>query len=270
MKGVITTFLPEKGYGFIKGADGRDYYFRESAFGNVADRKLITEMAGVEFEQVASPKGYKAKNCILISNEEVKTYYVPSDCPTSKTGTLRGWDIIEYGDWVIHSSERESPEAARKMLFYYANRVKANALVDVEYYKTQGEEPGTGRGTHYYTIHNFSGRMVTAARKSVDGTYRLEELYGLNQRASAEKERLSKLTVQSTKQRNRKLVVLGLTWGTAFLLAIACGAGVFVDVFLLFILIFFASVVSSQAINHDGRLQYSKANVLSRRNDQSE
>ena len=29
MKGTITTYLPEKLYGFIKGDDGKDYFFHE-------------------------------------------------------------------------------------------------------------------------------------------------------------------------------------------------------------------------------------------------
>jgi cold shock CspA family protein len=32
MKGTIKTYLPEKQYGFIKGDDGKDYFFHESEF----------------------------------------------------------------------------------------------------------------------------------------------------------------------------------------------------------------------------------------------
>ena len=30
MKGTISTYLPEKQYGFIKGEDGKDYFFHET------------------------------------------------------------------------------------------------------------------------------------------------------------------------------------------------------------------------------------------------
>lgn len=32
MQGTIKTSLPEKQYGFIKGDDGKDYFFHESQF----------------------------------------------------------------------------------------------------------------------------------------------------------------------------------------------------------------------------------------------
>jgi cold shock CspA family protein len=74
MKGTIKTYLPEKKYGFILGDDGKNYFFHASEFYSAALEKNISENAFVEFEQHATPKGYSAKKCSLINQDEVQKY----------------------------------------------------------------------------------------------------------------------------------------------------------------------------------------------------
>ncbi len=83
MRGTVTTHLPEKEYGFIKGDDGKDYYFHESEFSNTSDIKSICENVAVEFEQSANAKGYTAKKCSLILGDESQVNKTPDNITES-------------------------------------------------------------------------------------------------------------------------------------------------------------------------------------------
>jgi cold shock CspA family protein len=58
MKGTIKSYLPEQRYGFIKGDDGKDYFFHENEFRDRSQVAKLCEEAFVDFEQQATPKGY--------------------------------------------------------------------------------------------------------------------------------------------------------------------------------------------------------------------
>jgi exoribonuclease II len=36
LQGILRAYLSDKGYGFIKGDDGKDYFFREESFTDAA------------------------------------------------------------------------------------------------------------------------------------------------------------------------------------------------------------------------------------------
>jgi len=61
MYGTIARVYADKGFGFIKGEDGKDYFFHHSAI----ERPLkFEELAGgdeVEFEDTRSSKGLRAE-----------------------------------------------------------------------------------------------------------------------------------------------------------------------------------------------------------------
>jgi CspA family cold shock protein len=61
MTGTIRTLRVDKGFGFIKGEAGQEYFFHQSAiYGEgIAD---LREGDGVEFEVTDSPKGPRAAN----------------------------------------------------------------------------------------------------------------------------------------------------------------------------------------------------------------
>ena len=61
MTGLIKTLRTEKGFGFIKGSDGGQYFFHQSAiYGEgIAD---LREGDSVEFTVSQSPKGPRAEN----------------------------------------------------------------------------------------------------------------------------------------------------------------------------------------------------------------
>lgn len=202
MKGTIRTYLPEKKYGFIKGDDGKDYFFHENEFRDKSQVAQLCEQAFVDFDQAATPKGYKARNCSLIDPSRVLTYATPDEFVASRSNDVRGWEIIERGNWIVHGTSRDSPDSARQQAITNATRVGANALVELEYYKTTGSEAGTGRGTHHFTIHNFRGRIVTLAKRTATGRYTADQLAGLNQRAESLKAELVDQTRASRRKRN--------------------------------------------------------------------
>jgi len=213
LKGIVKTFLPEKGYGFIEGEDGKDYFFHIKSFRNKQESHLVSEESFIEFEQTATPKGYQAKSCSLLDSSKVLRYVTPEEFITSKSSSVRGWEIMEPGHWIVHGTSRNSPDAARKEVIDNACELGANAITELEYYKKTGSEAGTGRGTHFYTIHNFRAVPVTLAKKNANGKYKESELIGQNERARKLKALLRKKTIDS---RKKAFVV----WALIFILSL--------------------------------------------------
>lgn len=61
MTGTIRTIRAEKGFGFIKDATGKEYFFHRSAvYGEELDN--LSEGDSVEFDLGAGPKGPRAEN----------------------------------------------------------------------------------------------------------------------------------------------------------------------------------------------------------------
>lgn len=193
IRGAVSTCLPEKQYGFIKGEDGRDYYFSFNALTDKGQIEKIAEGALVQFDQKATARGYRAESISIIEEHELR-YLEPTEVLISRDKSIRGWEIIEKGNWIVHGSSRESPDDAKRKL---AKLVGANAVIESEYYKTTGSESGSGNGTHYYAIHNFRARLVTVAKKNIGGSLSVEDLVGLNQKA----EELKRCFIESN-QRN--------------------------------------------------------------------
>lgn len=218
MKGVIKSFLPEKGYGFIRGDDGKDYFFHQNALKDATQAKNLCDEQVVEFDQQATPKGYRANQLVLVNPAEVTTYVVPDHFLTSKTDRINGWEIIEGGQWRAHGTSRDSPDAARVDLDQKIKQLGANALINLTYYKKTGSEPGTGRGIHHYTIHNFHAVPVTVAKKNSLGKFSINDLKGIHQRAEQLKAELKKKTDASF----RNAVVV---WIITLFLCVAMLAG---------------------------------------------
>jgi len=178
MQGVVKTFLPEKKYGFIKGDDGKDYFFHVRAFKDKQQVEKICEEIRVNFEQVATPKGYQAKQCILVNPSEEENFVIPDKILISRLDCMKGWEILERGDWIIHGTSEDSPDAAKKNLVCRAKEVGANAVLSVEYYKTTGSS-----GNYLYTVHNFKGRIATVAKRNSLGSLKKDDFCKINDKA---------------------------------------------------------------------------------------
>lgn len=61
MKGTIKFFNTERGFGFIKSEDGRDYFVHYSEI-QMEGFKVLREGDEVEFSPAEDPKGRTAKN----------------------------------------------------------------------------------------------------------------------------------------------------------------------------------------------------------------
>lgn len=61
MKGTVKKFFKDKGYGFIHGEDGRDYFFHYSAI-LMDNYKTAEPGESVEFEPEESDRGLRANN----------------------------------------------------------------------------------------------------------------------------------------------------------------------------------------------------------------
>lgn len=220
MNGIIKTYLPEKEYGFIDGDDGKSYFFQAREVKNKSQLRNLCEGEYVSFEQHATPKGYRASNCFLLNSSEINRFVVPDKFLTSRSSKIDGWDVIEKGNWFVHGSSSESPDAAKSLLIENATHTSANALIEVEYYKTTGSTPGTGKGTYYFTIHNFKGRIVKVAKRNASGKHLESEIKGLNKYAAALKSYLEK----KTKSSKRKCLIIWLTAGVCSFFSFAMGA----------------------------------------------
>ena len=69
MEGTVKWFNPSKGYGFIKGEDGTDYF---AYFGEIQSEgfKTLKEGQSVTFEVADGEKGPAAKNIVASDMEE--------------------------------------------------------------------------------------------------------------------------------------------------------------------------------------------------------
>lgn len=65
MKGSVRKVFADKGFGFIRGADGKDYFFHRTVVQNVQSMDDVNEGAAVEFEGTEGPKGPFAEDVFL-------------------------------------------------------------------------------------------------------------------------------------------------------------------------------------------------------------
>lgn len=116
MIGTVTSYLSDKNYGFIKGEDGKDYFFHNSSLKDKKDINKLCEDLILEFEQKATPKGYSALNISLLDNNITLKYNVPDTVYISKKDGIKGWEVIEESDWIITGTSSESSHSAKEDL----------------------------------------------------------------------------------------------------------------------------------------------------------
>jgi CspA family cold shock protein len=65
LKGRVKRIIRERGFGFIGGEDGREFFFHRSAL-KEKDFESLKEGNGVEFSVEKGPKGLRAVNIKII------------------------------------------------------------------------------------------------------------------------------------------------------------------------------------------------------------
>lgn len=174
MDGTVSSFLPAKGYGFVRGDDGRDYFLHQADLDQADDTPI--EGQRITFEETATPKGYRARRVKALDAVGPVLYLMPDTVVQTRESEIRGWETLQVSLWRVHGSSRESPDDAKALMLERVASLGATGAVLVRYYKTTGSEAGTGRGTHHYTIHNFSAHPVIVGRASTQGTRTKDQL----------------------------------------------------------------------------------------------
>ena len=157
MQGIIKSCLPSKKYGFIKGDDGKDYYFKYDDVINVVSYDEIEDGHKVFFSEKATPKGYQAYN---IKQQAITTYKLPTSFMTSQKKTIPDWEVVYLGNWISHGYGK-SMDAARDSMISTAKAAGANALVEVQYHRGTDSD-----GNYQYSVHSYSGRLAMVGKKS--------------------------------------------------------------------------------------------------------
>jgi len=195
MQGIITSYVETKGYGFIQGSDNKDYFFHKSEVNN---KESIIDGASVGFSPKASRKGYSAVSITISKISETK-YITPDEVYTSKGGSIKGWEILDYPSWTILSKSETSADDARRDILTRAELLGANAILDLHYSKETGSKASdSGQGTYHFSIHTFSGIPVNIGKKHAKGSYTEDELCVINKKASSINTRLEAETNQRT------------------------------------------------------------------------
>jgi cold shock CspA family protein len=174
--GHVKNYLSEKGYGFILGDDGKDYFFHNTNFKDSGGD--IYEWLLVQFEQDVTPKGYVAVKISAIG-EQNAGYAIPNEFLFGKSDKIDGWEILEMSDWVVHVQDAEcAPKDVKILLGQWAHVIGANATINTRY------TTSTGYSDNYkYTIHHYMGRAVFVGKKYAKGTIKREECDNINKMA---------------------------------------------------------------------------------------
>lgn len=181
MTGFVKFFLGDKGYGFISGDDGKDYYFH---INDIQDRnEKIEEGSHLTFDSKVTPKGYSAVKCKITENkrDSESQYQISHEIQLTREPLKSLIDkphVLDIAGFTIYGSGRGTPDGAKEDLKNNLSRIGANYGIGLEYFSTTGSESGTGRGTHHFTIHNFMAIPAVVGKRCSKGGVTRSQIYG--------------------------------------------------------------------------------------------
>lgn len=153
LSGIVATCVRDKGY--IQGDDGISYLFFNSDIANGVEKLRAGAVVG--FTPKLSDSGHRAIN-VVVSGEEVIQWVNPEKFILAK-GQPKYGKVFLKAPSVCCSSE-SSPDHAKGALIRFAKGLKANAIVDLRYSKSTGED-----GNYKYSIHNYCGAPALVFEK---------------------------------------------------------------------------------------------------------
>ncbi len=84
MEGTVKWFNERKGFGFIQGEDGKDYFVHHSA---IPEDVRLNEGDKVSFEPASTDKGDQAQNVVLLGQAEQTEEEKPQEEQTEEEQT---------------------------------------------------------------------------------------------------------------------------------------------------------------------------------------
>lgn len=150
ISGVVRSFMPEKGFGFIQGDDGRSYFVHSKS----VEGGELFDGQSVVFEGQPGPKGYRA---LRVKPGECPqpsglAYESPNRFIWTRDSTARGFEIIfNLGSGYAESN---SPNEARSLLEKASAARGGNAVLNVQLMKYSRSD---GCSNYRYTVHRFTG-----------------------------------------------------------------------------------------------------------------
>ena len=155
--GVVRSFMPEKGFGFIQGDDQRDYFVHVSS----VEGGMLIDGQAVEFEGQPSPKGYRAMKVVPgeLPPPPGYAYESPNRLIWTQDSEARGFETI----FVLGTAWAESnnPNEAREMLKKRCLDYGGNAVLNVHLHKYSRNE---GCSNYYFTVHRYSGTIASVQK----------------------------------------------------------------------------------------------------------
>lgn len=107
MEGTIRWFNVQKGYGFIKGDDGEDYFVH---YTQVPEGMRLNENDRVTFEGVETERGKQAQNIALSENQEAPADSEAEEQPAEEAQSEETQDEAQAEEQPAEEAEEQTQE----------------------------------------------------------------------------------------------------------------------------------------------------------------
>ncbi|MEU0561456.1 cold shock domain-containing protein [Dactylosporangium sp. NPDC006015] len=159
MHGWVRNFVVARGFGFITGDDGQDYFFH---LDDVTGHGAPSTGQAVSFTPGRTAKGLRARS-VAVSGRTPQgrpVYIDPDHFIMTRAPEVRGFIIVRV---LSHDAWGESndPNEAKDILRQQAERLGANAIVGLALTKYTKNETCSN---YRYTMHRFTGRAVVVKK----------------------------------------------------------------------------------------------------------
>lgn len=211
--GYIASYLKDKHYGFIKYND-LSVFFHDSD----VDPKCYDNLAHgavVNFDLVPTPKGYSAKKITIVDNKSADSYILNEKTLIFSNNAPSQYTILyDMPEVMILGLSRHGGKKAKEQLVKNLEKLGFNGGYNCSFFTQTKSEPGTGRGTHYYTESVYKCTPCILGIKSMQGNFRLDDI-----NPSEYEHKIDQLLIKHEKLQNIKLIAVNMIFAIcAFIL----------------------------------------------------